>query len=194
MRELHSGRRGVVKTAGIARHERLNSSCYNRRMCGRYVLRSIDLALSAFNASLDPGFEEFTERPRFNIALTQDIAAVRARSCHSRTLRTYRCQRPVICSSVSEYRAPCTVIPETAASTSQRSSGAKTTAAAPTFCSSVRRRSGLPDALQLKWRSSPSTAWLRCRSAGQAGCRRRSGVCRADRPGCPWCPAGNARF
>ena len=59
-------------------------------MCGRYVLRSIDLALSAFNASLDPGFEEFTERPRFNIAPSQDIAVVRINQNGDRVLGLVR--------------------------------------------------------------------------------------------------------
>ena len=44
-------------------------------------------------------------------------------------------QRPVICSSSSGYRAPCTVIFETALSISRRSSGVSSTAAAPMFSS-----------------------------------------------------------
>ena len=59
-------------------------------MCGRYVLRSIDLARSAFNASLDPGFEEFTERPRFNIAPSQDVAVVRINQSGDRVLGLVR--------------------------------------------------------------------------------------------------------
>jgi putative SOS response-associated peptidase YedK len=46
-------------------------------MCGRYVLRRIDLIRGGFDASLLPGFEEFTERPRFNFAPSQDIPVVR---------------------------------------------------------------------------------------------------------------------
>lgn len=46
-------------------------------MCGRYVLRRIDLLRGGFDASLLPGFEEFTEHPRFNIAPSQDIPVVR---------------------------------------------------------------------------------------------------------------------
>lgn len=46
-------------------------------MCGRYVLRRIDLIRSGFNADLLPDFEEFTERPRFNLAPSQQIPVVR---------------------------------------------------------------------------------------------------------------------
>ena len=46
-------------------------------MCGRYVLRRIDLIRSGFNADLLPDFEEFTERPRFNLAPSQPIPVVR---------------------------------------------------------------------------------------------------------------------
>jgi putative SOS response-associated peptidase YedK len=46
-------------------------------MCGRYTLRRVDLTKAGFDALPEPGFEEFTERPRFNIAPSQDIAVVR---------------------------------------------------------------------------------------------------------------------
>src|ERR1035438_5839662 len=44
-------------------------------------------------------------------------------------------QRPVICSSFSGYRAPCTLILEAALSMSRRSSGVSSTATAPRFSS-----------------------------------------------------------
>ena len=44
-------------------------------------------------------------------------------------------QRPVICSSFSGYRAPCTVILEAASSMARRSSGVSSTEAAPMFSS-----------------------------------------------------------
>src|SRR5438093_3194227 len=44
-------------------------------------------------------------------------------------------QRPVICSSLSGYRAPCTVILEAALAISRRSSGVSSTATAPMFSS-----------------------------------------------------------
>ena len=46
-------------------------------MCGRYTLRRIDLARAAMHATPDPGFGEFTERPRYNIAPSQPIPVVR---------------------------------------------------------------------------------------------------------------------
>ena len=46
-------------------------------MCGRYTLRRIDLASSGLDAAPEPAFEEFTERPRFNIAPSQEIPVVR---------------------------------------------------------------------------------------------------------------------
>src|SRR5437868_481418 len=45
---------------------------YNPAMCGRYTLRRLDLARAAMHALPEPGFEEFTERPRFNVAPSQD--------------------------------------------------------------------------------------------------------------------------
>ena len=62
-------------------------------MCGRYTLRRIDLARSAFGAVPDPGFEEFeefTERPRFNIAPSQHVAVVRLNKAGGRSLGLVR--------------------------------------------------------------------------------------------------------
>jgi len=44
-------------------------------MCGRYTLRRYDLIRAAFDAT--PTFEEFDERPRFNIAPSQPVPIVR---------------------------------------------------------------------------------------------------------------------
>ncbi|HZL37421.1 MAG TPA: SOS response-associated peptidase [Tepidisphaeraceae bacterium] len=49
-------------------------------MCGRYTLRRLDLIRGTFEAILGPGFEEFTERPRFNIAPSQNVPVVRMNS------------------------------------------------------------------------------------------------------------------
>ena len=54
-------------------------------MCGRYTLRRSDVA-AAFAAVVEPGFEEFTERPRFNIAPSQNIAVVRMNRDGARAL------------------------------------------------------------------------------------------------------------
>ena len=59
-------------------------------MCGRYTLRRIDLIRGGFDASLLPSFEEFTERPRFNIAPSQAIPVVRLDSSGKRVLGTVR--------------------------------------------------------------------------------------------------------
>jgi putative SOS response-associated peptidase YedK len=45
-------------------------------MCGRYTLRRIDLLRSALDAVPLLPFEEFTERPHYNIAPSQDIPMV----------------------------------------------------------------------------------------------------------------------
>lgn len=37
-------------------------------MSGRHTLRWADVARAAFDALPEPGFEEFSERPRFNVA------------------------------------------------------------------------------------------------------------------------------
>jgi putative SOS response-associated peptidase YedK len=44
-------------------------------MCGRYTLRRIDTR--RLGVELTPGFEEFTERPRFNVAPSQSMPIVR---------------------------------------------------------------------------------------------------------------------
>ena len=59
-------------------------------MCGRYTLRRIDLIRGGFDASLLPSFEEFTERPRFNIAPSQAIPVVRLDASGKRVLGTVR--------------------------------------------------------------------------------------------------------
>jgi putative SOS response-associated peptidase YedK len=59
-------------------------------MCGRYTLRRIDLIRGGFDASLLPSFEEFTERPRFNIAPSQPIPVVRLDASGKRVLGTVR--------------------------------------------------------------------------------------------------------
>jgi putative SOS response-associated peptidase YedK len=55
-------------------------------MCGRYTLRRLELVLSGFDAVPEPGFEEFTERPRFNIAPSQQVAVVRLNKTGGRAL------------------------------------------------------------------------------------------------------------
>src|SRR3981081_3448502 len=57
-------------------------------MCGRYTLRRIDFA--RFGAEPEMGFEEFSERPRFNIAPSQDIAVVRINAKGDRVLGVVR--------------------------------------------------------------------------------------------------------
>ena len=46
-------------------------------MCGRYTLRRSELARAAFAAISDASFDEFTERPRFNLAPSQELPVVR---------------------------------------------------------------------------------------------------------------------
>jgi putative SOS response-associated peptidase YedK len=46
-------------------------------MCGRYSLRRVNLVLSELNAVPELPFEEFTERPRFNVAPSQQVPIVR---------------------------------------------------------------------------------------------------------------------
>src|SRR5438874_5801286 len=50
---------------------------YHWLMCGRYTLRRINLVRSALDAAPEAKFEEFTERPRFNVAPSQDVPVVR---------------------------------------------------------------------------------------------------------------------
>jgi putative SOS response-associated peptidase YedK len=59
-------------------------------MCGRYTLRRVNLVRSGLGAMPEPGFEEFTERPRFNIAPSQDVAVVRINKDGGRTLGLVR--------------------------------------------------------------------------------------------------------
>jgi putative SOS response-associated peptidase YedK len=59
-------------------------------MCGRYTLRRINLAHSGFNAMPEPGFEEFSEHPRFNIAPSQNVAVVRMNKEGSRSIGLVR--------------------------------------------------------------------------------------------------------
>lgn len=46
-------------------------------MCGRYRLRRFDLIEMGLRGELSPGFEEFTERPRWNVAPSQRMPIVR---------------------------------------------------------------------------------------------------------------------
>lgn len=57
-------------------------------MCGRYTLRRADLANAAFAALPLPGFEEFTERGRFNVAPSQQVAVIRLNAAGHRALGT----------------------------------------------------------------------------------------------------------
>lgn len=59
-------------------------------MCGRYTLRRADLAKAAFDALLEESFEEFSERPHFNIAPSQDIPLVRLNKNGERSLGLVR--------------------------------------------------------------------------------------------------------
>jgi len=61
-----------------------------RTMCGRYTLRRPDLLAAAFDATPTLPFEEFTERPRFNVAPSQDVAIVRINSSGDRVLGLVR--------------------------------------------------------------------------------------------------------
>jgi putative SOS response-associated peptidase YedK len=55
-------------------------------MCGRYTLRRYDLLKSGLRAQPGFGFEEFVERPRFNIAPTQLVPIVRLNKEHRELL------------------------------------------------------------------------------------------------------------
>ena len=59
-------------------------------MCGRYTLRRIDLVRAAMGAVPDPSFDEFTERPRFNIAPSQPVPVVRVAKDGGRALGLVR--------------------------------------------------------------------------------------------------------
>src|SRR5205085_844254 len=58
---------------------------YHSRMCGRYTLRRID-ATRLGVAYPQPPFEEFTARPRFNVAPSQRVPVVRAAADGEREL------------------------------------------------------------------------------------------------------------
>ena len=55
-------------------------------MCGRYSLRRSQWARAVFGALSTTLFDEFTERPRFNIAPSQDVPLVRLNSNEERIL------------------------------------------------------------------------------------------------------------
>ena len=55
-------------------------------MCGRYSLRRSQLARAVFEALSTTLFDEFTERPRFNIAPSQDVPLVRLNSNEERII------------------------------------------------------------------------------------------------------------
>jgi putative SOS response-associated peptidase YedK len=59
-------------------------------MCGRYTLRRGELARAALSAEFLPGFEEFTDRPHYNIAPSQDVAVVRINHHGGRVLGLVR--------------------------------------------------------------------------------------------------------
>ncbi len=61
-------------------------------MCGRFTLRRAEVVRKFFDihTSIVPGFEEFTERPRFNIAPSQHVPVVRLNSKGERTLSLVR--------------------------------------------------------------------------------------------------------
>jgi putative SOS response-associated peptidase YedK len=59
-------------------------------MCGRYTLRRPDLLAAAFDATPSFPFEEFSERPRYNVAPSQDVAIVRINSNGDRVLGLVR--------------------------------------------------------------------------------------------------------
>ncbi|HEV7299270.1 MAG TPA: SOS response-associated peptidase [Tepidisphaeraceae bacterium] len=59
-------------------------------MCGRYTLRRVDLVRAAFDAMPTLPFEEFTERPQYNIAPSQDVAVVRVNGKGERVLGLVR--------------------------------------------------------------------------------------------------------
>lgn len=55
-------------------------------MCGRYSLRRSQLARAVFDALSTPLFDEFTERPRFNIAPSQDVPLIRLNAHEERII------------------------------------------------------------------------------------------------------------
>jgi putative SOS response-associated peptidase YedK len=59
-------------------------------MCGRYTLRRMDIIEIAMGLQAPPLFEEFTDRPRFNIAPSQQVPVVRLDKDGRRTLSMVR--------------------------------------------------------------------------------------------------------
>ena len=59
-------------------------------MCGRYTLRRVSLVFTDFDAAPVPRFEEFTERPLFNIAPSQHVPVVRLDAKGERTVSRVR--------------------------------------------------------------------------------------------------------
>jgi putative SOS response-associated peptidase YedK len=57
-------------------------------MCARYTLRRAQLARAVFEALLTPDFEEFSERPHFNMAPSQRLPIVRINSKGERVIET----------------------------------------------------------------------------------------------------------
>jgi putative SOS response-associated peptidase YedK len=57
-------------------------------MCARYTLRRAQLARAVFEALTTPEFEEFSERPHFNMAPSQRLPIVRINSKGDRILET----------------------------------------------------------------------------------------------------------
>jgi putative SOS response-associated peptidase YedK len=57
-------------------------------MCARYTLRRAQLARAVFEALLTPEFEEFSERPHFNMAPSQRLPIVRINSKGERVIET----------------------------------------------------------------------------------------------------------
>ena len=59
-------------------------------MCGRYTLRRAALVGSLFDAASLPGFEEFTERPRFNLAPSLELPVIRLNKTGGRAVGLVR--------------------------------------------------------------------------------------------------------
>jgi putative SOS response-associated peptidase YedK len=59
-------------------------------MCGRYTVRRVDLLQRAYAATFTPLFEEFVERPHFNVAPSQHVPVVRLNKAGDRVLGALR--------------------------------------------------------------------------------------------------------
>jgi len=104
--------------------------------CEPLLLISIFLIPSASKARLAPlGERPASMPPSFVASMTGEGRRQLNRSGLVDRSTHFFVQRPVICSSFSGYRAPCTLILEAALSISRRSSGVSSTAAAPMFSS-----------------------------------------------------------